>query len=481
VERRGGSEPAGVLIRRLLAIAALSLTACVGDPGTPVGKTREMGMVAATEAAQAQPHDSVPRETVGERHAAHTEDGRVVAPLSLPAHPIPYDRPSRVRGIYLNAWAAGSGVRTERLVRLANRTELNTFVIDLKDASGFVSHPTRVALAQEVGADQEIRIADLPALLRRLDAAGIYPVARIVVAKDPILAGRRPDLAIQDSAGGTWVDDTGSSWVNLYDPDVWEYNVALAREAARVGFGEIQWDYVRFPDGSEEVVSRARYPGAGETEPSDAVRAFLRYAGEALADLDVVMTVDVFGIATAAHDGSGVGQLWEKFIDRVDVALPMVYPSHYGPGSYGLDDPGSYPYEVVRAALTDARDRSDSVPDAGRTRPWLQDFSLSGAAVYGAPEVRAQIQAAYDAGIHEWILWNASAQYSEAALIPVGGLPGGTELTMRLGGRVVPVSQRLEGLDAALQLRIAERRLGPVALVPVRFFRALDDWMRRID
>jgi hypothetical protein len=352
-----------------------------------------------------------------------------------------FPRPRYVRGIYLNAWTAGSRGRRARLIDMARRTELNTFVIDIKDASGYVSHDSRVPLARNIGATGEIRIKDLPALLSQLEEAGIYPIARIVVAKDPILAEERPDLAIQDSAGGAWRDHNGVKWLNLHHPEVWDYHVLLAREMVRAGFPEIQWDYVRFPDAPESFLSRAVYPGGEGKTKTQAVREFLRYSREILGAEGVQVTADVFGVTTSYSRDVGIGQLWESFIDQVDVALPMVYPSHYWTGSYGITEPNAYPYEIVRLALRDAVRRSALVEGAGATRPWLQDFTL-GDPAYGPPEIRAQIQATYDAGIQEWILWNPGGRYTEAALIPARGLPSWLEPVMRVGGEVVAISKR---------------------------------------
>ncbi len=167
--------------------------------------------------------------------------------------------------------------------------------------------------------------------------------------------------------------------------------------------------------------------------------AFSGYARERLAKLDVRMMADVFGVTTSYHNDVGIGQLWERFIDRVDAALPMVYPSHYWPGAYGFENPNAHPYEVVLQALDDATARSAAVPDAGAVVPWLQDFSL-GDPDYGAPEVRAEIQATYDAGIQDWVLWNPGSHYTEAALEPTGGFR--SEPRILVAGRVVPVSQR---------------------------------------
>ena len=170
----------------------------------------------------------------------------------------------------------------------------------------------------------------------------------------------------------------------------------------------------------------------------------------------MAMTMDVFGATTSAPNDLGIGQYWESFIATVDIAHPMVYPSHYWVGSFGIQDPNGHPYEIVRAALAPALRRSRDVEGAGSTRPWLQDFTL-GEPFYKAPEVRAQIQATYDAGIAEWLLWNAGSHYTEAALEPADGYPPGVEPEMRVGGRIVPVSQRFEAMEAEAEERAAAR------------------------
>ncbi len=398
-------------------------------------------------------------ESVGENlpaPSARTSGGGAVARLVLPEEPLKFVRPEAVKGIYLNAWAAGSAARSQALIDLATRTEINAFVIDLKDASGYVSHATQVMTAREAGADQEIRIRDLVGLLRRLQEAGIYPIARIVVVKDPLLIRAKQEWAVQDTAGGVWVDGNGSLWANLHDQRVWEYHVELAKEAAAVGFPEIQWDYIRFADAPPEELLRAVYPGSEGQRRRDVVEAFLEYARAELEDSGVAMTVDVFGATTSASSDIGIGQYWESFIGSVDVAQPMVYPSHYWVGSFGFQDPNGHPYEIVRAALMSAVRRSEATEGAGATRPWLQDFTL-GAPAYEGPEVRAQIQATYDAGIDEWLLWNAGSRYTEAALAPAGGYPRGVEPDMRVGGRIVPVSQRYAAMAAEAEERALAR------------------------
>jgi hypothetical protein len=363
-----------------------------------------------------------------------------------PAGEARFPRPEHVRGLYVNAWAAGSTRRMDAILDVIRRTEVNSLVIDMKDASGYVSHATRVPLARAIGATEEIRIRDLPGLLERLEDEGVYPIARIVVVKDPVLAEARPELAVQDTAGGVFVDSKGLKWLNPYSRAVWDYHVDIAREVAEMGFPEIQWDYVRFPDLPDSDKVRAVYPGAGPTSRPDAIRGFLAYARQSLSELDVVVTADVFGVTTSASRDVGIGQVWESFIGAVDVALPMVYPSHYWTGSFGFDRPNAHPYEVVRNALDDAIRRSSSVDSAGATRPWLQDFTL-GEPVYGVPEVRAQIQATYDAGIQEWILWNPGSRFTIGALEPVDGFP--FEPIMRVADLVIPVSLRWTLLDSA--------------------------------
>jgi len=227
---------------------------------------------------------------------------------------------------------------------------------------------------------------------------------------------------------------------------VWDYHVDLAREVAAMGVPEIQWDYVRFPDAPVSALARARFPGGEDRSRTEAIRQFLAHSRAALSELGAKVTADVFGVTASATRDVGIGQVWESFIDVVDVALPMVYPSHYWRGSFGYESPNSYPYEIVRNALEHAVARSAGLEEAGDTRPWLQDFTL-GSPRYDAPEVRAQIQATYDAGIEEWVLWNPASRYTEAALEPVAGFA--EEPLVRIANEIVPVSRRFELFDTA--------------------------------
>lgn len=339
-------------------------------------------------------------------------------PAADPATRVP--RPEAIRGIYLNAFAAGSARKLDRLIGIANATEINTFVIDVKEA-GEISYRSAVPLANEIGATRA-HVPNMRAVLDRLKANGIYPIARIVVFRDPILASARPDLAVQKVDGtGPWEDTHGYRWVDSFNREVWDYNIEIAREAIRLGFSEIQWDYVRFPDVPLSHMRTADWPARQGRTKEDAIREFLVYANEKLADLEVPVTADVFGLTTSAGDDLGIGQRWSKMVDVTDALLPMVYPSHYAPGSYGIALPNAEPYQVVKTALAHARKRTDGVENAGRVIPWLQDFTL-GQPRYSPWHVREQIRAVYDSGYDEWILWHPGSNYSEAALATADGV-----------------------------------------------------------
>ena len=330
-------------------------------------------------------------------------------------------KPDAVRGVYVGSWSAGSRRRLAELLDLADATEINAFVVDIKDVTGEVSHRTRVPLAVQVEADRRIRIPDVTALLDSLRAHGVYPIARVVAFKDPLLAVARPEWSVKRTDGEPWEDDNGVRWVDSFNRSVWDYNIELAREAVALGFAEVQWDYVRFPDvpGSYEV--EAVYPARDGRTKTRAIREFLGYAADRLAELGVPVTADVFGITTSTNRDVGIGQVWEAMSDQVDVLLPMVYPSHYPPDSWGYENPNAAPYQIVKRALEDAVERSDTIPDAAAIRPWLQAFSL-GEPAYGPMHIRAQIDATYDAGLSEWVLWHPAARYTAEAFVDANGI-----------------------------------------------------------
>lgn len=362
---------------------------------------------------------------------------KAAASLAAPLPPPRVAKPAAVKALYLNAWAAGSQRKLARLIDMADKTEINSFVIDVKEG-GEVSYQSKVKLAVQAGATREY-IRNPRRLLDSLRAHNIYPIARLVVFKDPVLAEARPELAVKNKDGTVWKDNKGKAWVDTYNRAVWDYNIALAREAIELGFSEVQWDYIRFTDAPMSYRARAVYPAAAGRRMEDAVREFMLYARQQLADLKVPVTADVFGLTTSTQGDMGIGQEWEKMVDAVDVILPMVYPSHYIRGNYGLSNPNAYPYRVIYRSMQDAIARSKTVPNAGTIRPWLQAFTL-GPPRYTPAHVRAQIQAVYDVGLTEWVLWSPGSNYEMAALAPEGGPDPVFDIP---GGKGTPVKPKL--------------------------------------
>ncbi len=322
-----------------------------------------------------------------------------------------------VKGIYMTSYAASSSEFLNNMIGLADRTEINAFVIDVKDDLGTVVYDADVDLAKQEGLIEK-RIKDIDALIAKLREHNITPIARVVCFKDDTLANKRPDLAVMHEDGEIWQDFKELSFTNPYNHEVWEYLVQVAEDAARHGFREIQFDYVRFP--SDGKISEAVYPGQNSSK-EDAIAAFLAYARPRLEKLGVWVSADVFGITVnpnAAKDSATIGQNVEKISENVDIVCPMVYPSHYQAGYYGLDNPNASPYETITAAMEDTKDRLEGTGAMGR--PWLQDFSMRGVN-YGVAEVKAQIKASEEQGFGEWILWDPSLKYVEGALRPQEG------------------------------------------------------------
>lgn len=322
-----------------------------------------------------------------------------------------------VKGLYMTSYAAASPEILDKMIGIADRTEINAFVIDVKDDLGTVAFDADVDLAKQEGLI-EARIKDIDGLIAKLREHDITPIARVVCFKDDLLATKRPDLAVMHQSGEIWKDFKELSFTNPYNHEVWEYLVQVAEEAARHGFREIQFDYVRFP--SDGKISEAVYPGENSSK-EDAIAAFLAYARPRLEKLGVWLSADVFGITVNpnnAKDSETIGQNVAKISQNVDIVCPMVYPSHYGTGFYGLENPNASPYELITAAMKDTKKVLAGTGAMGR--PWLQDFSLHGVE-YGVAEVKAQIKASEEQGFGEWILWDPSLKYVEGALRPQEG------------------------------------------------------------
>lgn len=346
-----------------------------------------------------------------------------LGPFYVPLPPLGQERdnpPVKARGLYLTGNTAGGHPRYREVLDLIDSTELNSVVIDVKNDHGMVTYNTEIEIVHQVSANKSAPIKDLEVVLEELHSRDIYPIARIVVFKDPYLAEQKPQWAIQRHGGGAWRDRKGVAWINPYEKKVWDYNIAVAREVALLGFREIQFDYIRFPENAHLVDREAYYPG-GELAKDEIIREFLIYAAEQMKDYNVFLSADVFGvIATSWGDSDRIGQTWEEMSPYIDYICPMVYPSHYGPGYFGFAVPDVHPGKTVEYALIDSLKRNAALENPAIIRPWLQSFTASwvpGAIPYGPAEVRAQIETALKLGIDEYLIWNPNNRYMPAAYL----------------------------------------------------------------
>jgi hypothetical protein len=325
---------------------------------------------------------------------------------------------TEVKGIYMTSHSVADKKKFESLIRLIDETELNAVVIDVKSDEGMVLYQTDLEDVQFSGANNNIIIDDMDAVLKYLDEKNIYTIARVVTFKDNKAASKFPHLAVKTSSGNVWRDRNGQAWLNPYNQESWDYVLDIAEEAVVKGFKEVQFDYVRFPtDGNLKTINYGASQGKNKAQ---AIGDFLKYSRTRLSSMGAVVSADVFGLVTTAENDMNIGQQLEYLADSVDVICPMVYPSHYGKGSYGVAEPDFEPYKIVNYSMKKAKERLDNNEKSiARLRPWLQDFSavyLDSYKKYGPAEIRAQIKATNDAGVREWILWNAANRYTKGGL-----------------------------------------------------------------
>lgn len=331
------------------------------------------------------------------------------------------DPPQVVKGIYVTGWIAGYASRMDKMIELVDRTELNAMVIDVKDFSGYVSYPTDVPAVKEAGADKEPRFVRPNALLKKLHDHGIYVIARVSVFEDSIFAKAHPEWALKTADGKLWGDQKGLFWMDPANKNVWDYEVAIAKDAFARGFDEVNFDYVRFPtDGATKSIVFPTWDGV--TAKETVIRDFWSYLREALPGEKI--SADVFGLTTVAEDDLGIGQTLGSAYGNFDAVAPMVYPSHYGTGFQGFKNPAQHPYEVIKYSMDGAvrkfRDAAavTSTAHAVKTqlRPWLQAFDLG--AVYSPEMIRQEIKAVDD-GVKAaapdlyggWLLWDPNVRY----------------------------------------------------------------------
>ncbi|RSK26478.1 GTP-binding protein [Bacillus sp. HMF5848] len=332
-----------------------------------------------------------------------------------------FEYPDAIRGIYVTSHSAG-GSRMENLLELVDSTDLNAMVIDIKDDYGYLTYvPEEDSPYAPIGKNY---IKDVTDMLTVLEEKQIYPIARVVVFKDTILAGMRPDLSFKEQNGQVWKNGRGDSFVNPFLKEVWDYNVGIAIEAAKLGFAEIQFDYVRFPEGFERRDDILEY-GMGDYETIqmdnvqkrvEAVTDFVAYAKEKLEPYNVKVSVDIFGYTATLPEAPGIGQNFSKISEHVDVISSMIYPSHWT-SYFGIAKPDLEPYNLVAEYIKVEKKKLDELESPPISRPWIQDFTASWLGkgnykVYGKAEVEAQIKALNDAGVTEYLIWNAGNSYT---------------------------------------------------------------------
>lgn len=329
----------------------------------------------------------------------------------------------KVRGIYISGPMAGSTELFQNILDSAAGTEINTVVIDFKDDQGRITCPVDSPVASEIGACRPY-VQDMKGLIASLKERGLYVIARVVAFRDPWLAEKKPEWSLHLADGSLYRDRQGMAWVDPYRKEVWDYLVEVGTEAKEAGFDEVQFDYIRFStEGTmrDVVFDEAVTGGRSKT---DVITEFVKYAYENLASQGLFVSADVFGTIIGSDiDAQAVGQVYTEMAKHLDYICPMIYPSHYGPGNFGLEHPDTMPYEAVLEALKKSQMVMDQAEEADGhvssqaiVRPWLQDFTASylgegNYIPYGYNEVQRQIQAVKDAGYDEWMLWSAANRY----------------------------------------------------------------------
>ncbi|MFA5838548.1 MAG: putative glycoside hydrolase [Candidatus Paceibacterota bacterium] len=346
--------------------------------------------------------------------------------------------PEIVKALYMTSWVAGTPSFRKKVIDIIDRTEINSIVIDIKDYTGKISFEVEDPFLKEVGSSEN-RIPDIKEFIKTLHDKNIYVIGRVSVFQDHELVSKRPELAVKRASNGAvWKDHKGISWLDAGSKEVWDYAVAIGKESYRIGFDELNFDYIRFPsDGNMNDIS---YPFSEEKILADKengktviMENFFRYLSNKLKkETNAPISADLFGMVTTNSDDLNIGQVLERALPYFDFIAPMVYPSHYPKTFIGLSNPASYPYEVVKYSMDFAVKRAIALDNVGiatttlpfnkttsksvkKLRPWLQDFDLG--ATYTAEMVRKQIQATYDSGLTSWMLWDAANTYTESALL----------------------------------------------------------------
>jgi hypothetical protein len=334
------------------------------------------------------------------------------------------------RALYAPSAVFEAAGRLDAMLDLIDRTEVNAMVIDVKETAGNLYWATELPAATAIGAVMEHPLFQLDELLPKLKERGIYTIARLVVMKDNTMGKARPDLAVKNATTGEpWRDYRGGIWLDPYNAGVAEYIAALAGDLADKGFDEVQLDYVRFYSDGDYATADTNLPNT-QSFRLPAIRRLFRVVSDALLTKHAFLSADVFPISFIATDDQGIGQRPEVIMPYVDYFSPMVYPSHYGPYTFGIAEPNEHPYEIIDRSLEMMNRESKGLPM--RIRPWIQDFGYGPFRAYTVADIHAEMQALRDNDALGWMIWNARAFFTEAALGPPRqGEDSGTQIASR--------------------------------------------------
>lgn len=331
----------------------------------------------------------------------------------------------QARGIYMTSNSAGIPDRLDNLAAICAESGMNAVVIDIRTENE-ITMTNWIDFADEWGVSKNF-MPDIEAVMTVLDENGIYPIARMVTFLDGYTAEFRPELYIHNKDGSLWAGPVHNGkrypWLNPYNRETWDYVLTYAKAAAELGFKEIQFDYVRFAATSS--LEDADFGETGGLSRTEVIAAFLQYAKDELRPYKVKISADVYGtIINSDLDAGIVGQDYATLARILDAICPMVYPSHFASGTFGIAHPDTEPYDMIYQSMLKSTERLSSIPEEERAvvRPWLQDFTASWVKPYlsyGAKERAAQIQAVYDAGLTEWLLWDPGNRYeADGFIIP---------------------------------------------------------------
>ncbi|MGM0396805.1 MAG: putative glycoside hydrolase [Bacillota bacterium] len=439
----------------LIIISITMISGCAAGPQGPEEAIQETGSLPQTEEAPEEElisEEDKQKALLEEREELEKERKSKMGEFYVPLPPLGEEnelQTEKARALYLTGNVAGfqfqeedidyyaeyilalsgqsgeapdssrlEGVnKLEVALGIAKASEINAMVIDIKNDHGLVTWESDLDIVKSVGSSINPPFKNYEPLMNYLEDNEIYTIARVVAFKDPLFAEKNPDHAILLKGGGVYLDNAGESWVNPFDRRVWNYVVALSKEAALRGFDEIQYDYVRFPDNAKYYNPITEFPGREERDKDEGIEEFLSYASDELKPYNVHLSADVFGFITHAWDDSpeDIGQTWRKIANKVEYICPMIYPSHYGTGVYGFEVPDRHPYEVSRIAVMEAIERNAAQKEPAIIRPWFQGFSASwvrGSIKYDEKAISDQMVAARELGVDEYIIWSAGNNYN---------------------------------------------------------------------